>query len=445
MRLQRRCAEVALDRLTKLTRGRKRPREKEDRDENDREAADESIAIRLKQRDRKYGIETPKLVKKRPKTGENGKPLPRKSIGSSSSTSSIKSKNKKSNKRRQSTVAVASASTPDAGIARSTSTGFIPVEFCDLSVLDGHAPPDDVALFRSAQREARKILEEEQFIEAGHREGPCPKYIVLGEDEFETWYASPYPERFQCLNKIFVCEYCLSYFACSIAEARHMSKCKLRHPPGNEIYRKDDLSVFEVDGASATDYCRNLCLFAKLFLDHKTLHYEVEPFLFYIMTKWDSDGCHAVGYFSKEKESVLKYNLSCILTFPQYMRKGYGRLLIDFSYVLSRVEGKVGSPEKPLSDLGLLSYRSYWKDVVVDHLVNLKVSSLCIKDLSQASGIAQYDLISTLQSMNMIKYWKGQHIVLKNEELFRKHRTNYRKRSRQSLFIDPKRLDWPVA
>ena len=36
-------------------------------------------------------------------------------------------------------------------------------------------------------------------------------------------------------------------------------------------------------------------------------------------------------------------------------------------------------------------------------------------DLSQASGIAQYDLISTLQSMNMIKYWKGQHIVLKNE------------------------------
>ena len=54
-------------------------------------------------------------------------------------------------------------------------------------------------------------------------------------------------------------------------------------------------------------------------------------------------------------------------------------------YVLSRVEGKVGSPEKPLSDLGLLSYRSYWKDVVVDHLVNLKVSSLCIKGKSNAT------------------------------------------------------------
>jgi hypothetical protein len=46
-------------------------------------------------------------------------------------------------------------------------------------------------------------------------------------------------------------------------------------------------------------YCQNLCLVAKMFLDHKTLYYDVEPFLFYIMTEVDDEGCHFVGYFSK--------------------------------------------------------------------------------------------------------------------------------------------------
>ena len=39
---------------------------------------------------------------------------------------------------------------------------------------------------------------------------------------------------------------------------RHQLKCELKHPPGNEIYRHDTLSVFEVDGAKAKIYCQNL-------------------------------------------------------------------------------------------------------------------------------------------------------------------------------------------
>ena len=39
-----------------------------------------------------------------------------------------------------------------------------------------------------------------------------------------------------------------------------------------------------------------------------------------------------------------------------YQRKGYGKLLIAFSYELSKMEQVVGSPEKPLSDLVVIDF-----------------------------------------------------------------------------------------
>jgi hypothetical protein len=119
-----------------------------------------------------------------------------------------------------------------------------------------------------------------------------------------------------------------------------------------------------------------------MFLDHKTLYYDVEPFLFYVMTEVDELGARFVGYFSKEKRSIDN-NVSCIMTLPVRQRKGWGQLLIDFSeshnfesgvytdltgYALSKKENRVGSPEKPLSGLGEVTYKRYWKIKVFECL-----------------------------------------------------------------------------
>ena len=159
------------------------------------------------------------------------------------------------------------------------------------------------------------------------------KWIVLGKWEMETWYTSPYPNPYEYLSlpKLYICEFCLKYFNSSLIMKRHVIKCSYRHPPGDEIYRKGNISFFEVDGGKNITYCQNLCLLAKLFLHHKTLYYDVEPFRFYIMTEADNEGFHIIGYFSKEKNSFLNYNVSCILSLPPYQKQGYGRMLIEFS------------------------------------------------------------------------------------------------------------------
>lgn len=263
----------------------------------------------------------------------------------------------------------------------------------------------------------------------------------MGRHCMQVWYQSPYPDDATRLPKLYLCEFCLRYQKSEVGMKRHAAKCVWRHPPGDEIYRKGKLGVWQVDGKRHKQYCQHLCLLAKFFLDHKTLYYDVEPFLFYVMTLADSDGCHTVGYFSKEKNSFLNYNVSCILTLPPYQRKGYGRLLIDFSYLLTRVEGKIGSPEKPLSDLGLISYRSYWKDVLLAYLCSRPGTTLSIKDISQEMAINSYDIVSTLQALGMMKYWKGKHIILKKQDFLEEYEERVKRRSNMPK-IDQSCLKW---
>uniref|UniRef100_K3X8D6 histone acetyltransferase n=1 Tax=Globisporangium ultimum (strain ATCC 200006 / CBS 805.95 / DAOM BR144) TaxID=431595 RepID=K3X8D6_GLOUD len=241
------------------------------------------------------------------------------------------------------------------------------------------------------------------------------RFVEIGRYRMAAWYFSPFPKEFFPNGHI---------------------DC---HPPGNEIYRHENLSVFEVDGAVSKIYCQNLCYFAKLFLDHKTLYYDVDPFLFYIVCEVDNRGFHPVGYYSKEKYSELGYNLACILTFPCHQRKGYGNFIIQFSYELSKKEEKVGSPEKPLSDLGLVSYRSYWTKELLRILKDYPEKEVSIMELTRMTSIKNEDIIATLQHLNMIKYFNGQYVYVVPEQMIEEQLNKVTKKGPQVI---PEKLHW---
>jgi hypothetical protein len=70
----------------------------------------------------------------------------------------------------------------------------------------------------------------------------------------------------------------------------------------------------------------------------------------------------------------------------------------------------VGSPEKPLSDLGQLSYRSYWSNVLLDTLRGLAKAhsgqasfSISIMDLSFQTAIKTEDIVATLDHWKILR------------------------------------------
>uniref|UniRef100_A0A8B9M5T8 histone acetyltransferase n=1 Tax=Accipiter nisus TaxID=211598 RepID=A0A8B9M5T8_9AVES len=297
---------------------------------------------------------------------------------------------------------------------------------------------EDLEVFKQARELS---LEKIGCKSTGETSGRYPSVIEFGKYEIQTWYSSPYPQEYARLPKLYLCEFCLKYMKSKNILLRHSKKCGWFHPPANEIYRRNDLSVFEVDGNVSKIYCQNLCLLAKLFLDHKTLYYDVEPFLFYVLTKNDEKGCHLVGYFSKEKLCQQKYNVSCIMIMPQYQRQGFGRFLIDFSYLLSRREGQAGSPEKPLSDLGRLSYLAYWKSVILEYLNCHHEKQISIKGMSRATGMCPHDIATTLQQHSMIDKREDRFVIIRREKLISSHMEKLKANPRINE-VDPESLRW---
>lgn len=277
--------------------------------------------------------------------------------------------------------------------------------------------------------------------------------IEIGQWEIDCWYFAPYPDEYYHAGKLYICERCLKYMKHAETLARHEPSCSYNGPPGNLIYLKDNVAVYELDGEGPGKlYCQNISLMAKLFLDHKTLYFDVSPFMFYVVCDvsgggpGEEEGVHPVGYFSKEKESADGYNLACIMILPPYQRHGYGRFLIDLSYALSKRENRLGSPEKPLSDLGLISYRSFWSQTLLETIKTFyqkkKVFPL-ISELAKATSILRLDVVDTLNTLGLTRLWKGD-FVLNVQSIKEVEKLLEKYQGRQQIRVDPEFLTYPI-
>jgi histone acetyltransferase HTATIP len=63
----------------------------------------------------------------------------------------------------------------------------------------------------------------------------------------------------------------------------------------------------------------------------------------------------------------------------------------------------------------------------------------CFSEICELTSIKKEDVISTLQNLNLINYYKGQYIITLNQEIMQSHKKAMETRL---IRIDPKCLHW---
>lgn len=240
----------------------------------------------------------------------------------------------------------------------------------------------------------------------------------LGSDTSSSSSSSS-PSSGFWLDKLFVCEYCFKYTDKRTEIALHAISCPFNkpYPPIGKLMYRDDCTPYiitKVRGFQNEIFSQNLCLFGKLFLDNKSVYYNVDAFDFYIIYGRDSEHhFKPMGFFSKEVTAWdNENNLACICIFPPYQRKGLGSLLIEFLYELAAVTPgqKYSGPEFPLSPYGKLSYFHYWSKrltvLLYEFIIRDKRSLFNLREIADLSGFRKEDILMTLQYMNVLKMKK---------------------------------------
>ncbi|KAK6441397.1 SAS complex subunit [Oleoguttula sp. CCFEE 5521] len=245
--------------------------------------------------------------------------------------------------------------------------------------------------------------------------------VVLGNLHFVPEFPSFYPEELIGGRKaswLYVCQWCYNYTHELLKHAAHckVCPCKDESPPGELIYEEDGYAIHQVDGEENKLFAQNLSLFAKLFLDTKSVFFDVSSFLYYLLilqppksgttlTNGTSSAAaygQVVGFFSKEKMSWDNNNLACILIFPPWQRRNLGQILIAASYILGRHEGRFGGPEKPLSAPGRKAYLAYWCGEAAREILGAPgKKTVSVRNISESCWILGEDVVAALREMGI--------------------------------------------
>lgn len=276
--------------------------------------------------------------------------------------------------------------------------------------------------------------------------------VVFGDYEFETWYGnSAYfaPQRGRektrelgigtknerndtpsgsfWLLKLYVCEYCFKYTTDEAQIDLHRSVCLLSQsfpPLGTLVYwdSRTPYLIKRVKGYRHEVFAQNLALFGKLFIDDKSVYYNVDYFDFYIVYGFDDNDeelygtafrkkFKPMGFFSHEVNSWDAHNnLACVCVFPPYQGLRLGTLLIEFLYALAsksnEMKNRLG-PEFPLSPYGKKLYLRFWCKRIAAILLNKRSSDTLnetsISELSNITGFRKEDILFTLDHMEVLK------------------------------------------
>ena len=227
--------------------------------------------------------------------------------------------------------------------------------------------------------------------------------IRIGKYDIDCWYYSPYSPSYTKARHLYICEFCLMYYTSPEMYSIHHHNIETSRPCGYEIYRKNALSIFEIESNADRLYCQSLFLLSKLFIEESSLSYNVDNVTFYVLCNCDNEGAHFVGCFCRPTNWMGNIIVSEIFVLPPYQRQGYSQILLSCAYEIAHRSNVIGGPRKPLTSLGRLAFEKFFRNTIIQLFLLLKKGIYTIHEISMQTSISKNDIISTLENIKILE------------------------------------------